>query len=71
MDTNTPTFDETITKAAKAIYARTKTGGTISWDLLPRNVQEEMESVASTAITVALVDLREYITGQTATDELR
>lgn len=56
-----PTFEETVTKAAKAIYARTKTGSTIRWELLPRKVQSEMESVARTAITVALVDLRESI----------
>lgn len=56
-----PTFEETVTKAAQAIYARTKTGATIRWELLPRDVQTEMESVARTAITVALVDLRDSI----------
>jgi hypothetical protein len=56
-----PTFDETVTKAAQAIYARTKTGRSIRWELLPRNVQEEIQSVARVAITVALVDLRESI----------
>jgi hypothetical protein len=56
-----PTFEETVDKAAQAVYARTKTGGTIRWELLPRNVQDEVRSVARTAITVALVDLRESI----------
>jgi hypothetical protein len=56
-----PTFDETVDKAAQAVYARTKTGGTIRWELLPRDVQEEIRSVARTAITVALVDLRDSL----------
>lgn len=56
-----PTFDETVDKAAQAVYAKTKTAGTVEWGLLPRNVQDEIRSVARTAITVALVDLRDSI----------
>jgi hypothetical protein len=56
-----PTFEETVDKAARAIYANTKTAITIDWELLPRNVQEDMRGIARTAITVALVDLRETL----------
>lgn len=54
-------LEETVDRAAQAVYANTKTGGMIRWELLPRNVQDEIRSVARTAITVALVDLRETI----------
>jgi len=56
-----PTFDETVDKAAQAIYAKTPTAAKVKWDLLPRNVQQEIREVAKTAITVALVDLRDMI----------
>ena len=56
-----PTFEETVLKAAQAVYERTKAAKTIKWELLPRNVQEEIQSLARTAITVALVDLRDAI----------
>jgi hypothetical protein len=54
-------FEETVENAAQAVYARTKTAGKVQWGLLPRNVQDEIRSLARTAITVALVDLRESI----------
>jgi hypothetical protein len=58
-----PTFEETVDKAAQAVYAKTPTAGAVQWDLLPRNVQKEIRDVARTAITVALVDLRDSIAG--------
>jgi hypothetical protein len=59
--TTSPEFEETVDKAAQAIYAKTSTGQNVQWDLLPRNVQNEIRNVARTAITVALVDLRDTI----------
>ena len=56
-----PTFDETVDKAAQAVYLQTKTAGTVQWGLLPRLVQDDIRSLARTAITVALVDLRDTI----------
>jgi hypothetical protein len=61
-----PTFEETVDKAAQAVYDRTPTGGSIRWELLPRNVQDEIRTVARTAITVALVDLHDSIAGEAA-----
>lgn len=58
-----PTFDETVLKAAKAVYANTKAGQSIPWDLLPRDVQEELQTVARIAITVALKDLYAAVGG--------
>lgn len=54
-------FEVTVTKAAQAVYNRTKTGQFIKWELLPRDVQEEMRTIARTAITVALLDLQKSI----------
>lgn len=54
-------FEATVTKAAQAVYANTKTGQFIEWKLLPKNVQEEMRTIARTAITVALLDLKKSI----------
>lgn len=56
-----PTFEETVDKAAQAVYAKTKTAGKVQWALLPRQVQKEIRDLARTAITVALVDLRDSI----------
>lgn len=56
-----PTFEETVDKAAQAVYAKTKTASKVQWGLLPRNVQKEIRDLARTAITVALVDLRDTI----------
>ena len=56
-----PTFEETVDKAAQAVYAKTKTASKVKWELLPRNVQKEIRDLARTAITVALVDLRDTI----------
>ena len=61
-----PTFEETVLKAAQAIYDNTKTGQSIRWEFLPRLVQEEMQTIARIAITVALVDLRDSILDGTA-----
>jgi hypothetical protein len=61
-----PTFEETVLKAAQAIYDNTHTGQSIRWDFLPQNVQEEMQTIARIAITVALVDLRDSILDGTA-----
>jgi hypothetical protein len=61
-----PTFEETVLKAAQAIYDNTKTGQSIRWELLPRLVQEEMQTIARIAITVALVDLHAAISSETA-----
>lgn len=52
-----PTFDDTVLKAAKAVYANTESAQRIPWDLLPRNAQDEIQTVARIAITVALKDL--------------
>lgn len=54
-------FEATVTKAAQAVYNRTKAGQFIKWELLPRDVQEEMRSIARTAITVALLDLKKLV----------
>lgn len=56
-----PTFEETVDKAAQAVYAKTKTARKVQWALLPRNVQKEIRDLARAAITVALVDLRDSI----------
>lgn len=56
-----PTFEETVDKAAQAVYANTSTAQKVRWELLPRNVQKEMRDIARTAITVALVDLHDSI----------
>ena len=58
-----PTFEETVDKAAQAVYLTTETASKVNWELLPRNVQKEIRDVARTAITVALVDLRDTIAG--------
>lgn len=59
--TGKPTFEETVERAAQAVYAKTKTASKVQWGLLPRNVQKEIKDLARTAITVALVDLRDSI----------
>lgn len=56
-----PTFEETVDKAARAVYARTPSSETILFDLLPNNVQDDIREIAKTAITVALIDLRETL----------
>ena len=64
-----PTFEETVDKAAQAVYYRTQTGQSVKWELLPRNVQKEIRDLARTAITVALVDLRDSIKADMETGE--
>jgi hypothetical protein len=45
-----PPTTEAIESAAHAIYAKTRAGTQIAWDLLPRIVQHEIREMALTAI---------------------
>lgn len=52
---------KTVDKAAQAVYLHTPTSLKVKWALLPRNAQKEIRDLARTAITVALVGLRDTI----------
>jgi hypothetical protein len=49
----TYTRDRVILDCAKAIYANTKIGQSVAYDLLPRAVQQEIQDVAKTVLSKA------------------